>query len=161
MSDRVTELLLKAIRLLSQDERDEVLARFLAGRIFNPDPFGSQPGAGRADQRFGQWPPGHILDNITAGMTLDPDPQLKVLPVRLPQADYDRLRAFSREHGFSMAVIIRTLVERFLDERAAPPTSPDPPRDAPRDPPRDPPPDPPPDPPRDPPPAPPAAPVPG
>ena len=42
---------------------------------------------------------------------------LKVLPVRLPVNDYERLRAFSREHGFSMAVIIRTLVERFLDER--------------------------------------------
>jgi hypothetical protein len=45
---------------------------------------------------------------------------VKVLPVRLPEADYERLRAWSKEHGFSMAVIIRTLVERFLDGQAAP-----------------------------------------
>jgi len=46
------------------------------------------------------------------------DADLRVLPVRLPAVDHDRLRAFSREHGFSMAVIIRTLVERFLDGQA-------------------------------------------
>jgi hypothetical protein len=42
---------------------------------------------------------------------------LKVLPVRLPSADYERLREWSREHGFSMAVIIRTLVERFIRDQ--------------------------------------------
>jgi len=43
---------------------------------------------------------------------------LKVLPVRLPAGDYERLRTFSRDHGFTMAVIVRTLVERFLDAQA-------------------------------------------
>ena len=43
------------------------------------------------------------------------EPELKVLPVRLPVADYERLRDFSRTHEFSMAVVVRTLVERFLD----------------------------------------------
>jgi len=47
------------------------------------------------------------------------DPDLRVLPVRLPSADYQRLRRWSRDHDFSMAVIIRTLVERFLDEQDA------------------------------------------
>jgi hypothetical protein len=42
---------------------------------------------------------------------------LKVLPVRLPSADYEQLREWSREHGFSMAVIIRTLVERFIRDQ--------------------------------------------
>jgi len=50
------------------------------------------------------------------------DPELRVLPVRLPAADYQRLRRWSREHDFSMAVIIRTLVERFLDEQDAEPS---------------------------------------
>ena len=49
---------------------------------------------------------------------------VKVLPVRLPEADYERLRTWSKEHGFSMAVIIRTLTERFLDEQGAPRTEP-------------------------------------
>lgn len=43
---------------------------------------------------------------------------LKVLPVRLPEADYDRLKEFCQASGFSMAVVIRTLLERFLDEHA-------------------------------------------
>jgi len=41
-----------------------------------------------------------------------------VLPVRLPEADYDRLKEFCQASGFSMAVVIRTLLERFLDEHA-------------------------------------------
>ena len=47
------------------------------------------------------------------------NPELRVLPVRLPAADYERLRRWSREHDFSMAVIIRTLVERFLESQDA------------------------------------------
>ncbi len=41
---------------------------------------------------------------------------LKVLPVRLPETDYERLRKFCQVNGFSMAVVIRTLLERFLDD---------------------------------------------
>jgi hypothetical protein len=126
MSDRVTELLLKAIRQLSQDERDEVLAGFLAGRAFEPEPLGPLGRTSAVLQPLREWP-SDLSMNIAAGMNTDPIPQLKVLPVRLPSADYDRLRTFSREHGFSMAVIIRTLVERFLDERAAPAPSAGPP----------------------------------
>jgi hypothetical protein len=70
----------------------------------------------RADPRaparqLWSWP---TFDESTQ-ISLDSDTELRVLPVRLPVTDYERLRAFSREHGFSMAVIIRTLVERFLD----------------------------------------------
>ena len=39
---------------------------------------------------------------------------LKVLPVRLPERDHERLRIFAQSNGFSMAVVVRTLVERFL-----------------------------------------------
>ena len=51
---------------------------------------------------------------------------LKVLPVRLPAQDYERLREWSRDQGFSMAVIIRTLVKRFLDEQRGRPSQPGP-----------------------------------
>ena len=115
MSDRVTELLLKAIRQLTPDERDELLAGFLADRV-EPESLGAQARVAAALQPLGQWPSGLSM-TISTGHGTDPIPQLKVLPVRLPSADYDRLRAFSHEHGFSMAVIIRTLVERFLDQR--------------------------------------------
>lgn len=44
--------------------------------------------------------------------------RMKVLPVRLPEDDYEGLRQFCQASGFSMAVVIRTLVERLLDQHA-------------------------------------------
>jgi hypothetical protein len=41
-----------------------------------------------------------------------------VLPVRLPTEQLDRLRSWCADHGFSMAVVIRGLVDRFLDDQA-------------------------------------------
>jgi hypothetical protein len=40
-----------------------------------------------------------------------------MLPVRLPPDLHERLRRWSNEHGFSMAAVVRGLVERFLDEQ--------------------------------------------
>jgi hypothetical protein len=40
-----------------------------------------------------------------------------MLPVRLPPELHERLRRWSNEHGFSMAAVVRGLVERFLDEQ--------------------------------------------
>jgi len=82
----------------------------LAGPPPGPAPFEIPvpPPAIRTFEMFGQHPERE-------------DPELRVLPVRLPSADYQRLRRWSREHDFSMAVIIRTLVERFLDEQDAQP----------------------------------------
>lgn len=131
MPERLEELLLKAVRQLPPEEQDEVLRSLLSGSVVTrrtgvPSvpavdpvqidlPTGAMPlQPSRVDRLFG-WP--LIADPPSTEVTSEPDTALKVLPVRLPVADYDRLRSFSREHGFSMAVIIRTLVERFLDER--------------------------------------------
>jgi hypothetical protein len=154
MPERLTELLLKAVRQLPQDEQDEVLGALLgsaltggappgnpppdgfpagpapvvrAGTIpaMDPPPVDMPPGlwAGRIEiGRAVDWAvrtqPIGTLDSLGSTVPGENDTALKVLPVRLPVTDYDRLRAFSREHGFSMAVIIRTLVERFLDSQA-------------------------------------------
>jgi predicted DNA-binding protein len=40
-----------------------------------------------------------------------------MLPVRLPPELHERLRAWSTEQGFSMASVVRGLVERFLDQQ--------------------------------------------
>lgn len=119
MEQRLVELMFKAVRGLPADEQDEVLRGLIAG-IGAPG-HAELPGLAAA--------PRSRIDRLVAGPRLlpeaptvsavsGPETELKMLPVRLPVADYERLRAFSREHGFSMAVIIRTLVERFLDERA-------------------------------------------
>jgi hypothetical protein len=118
MSDRVTELLLKAVRLLSQQEQDEVLTGLLAG-VARPQavhplahlPWAMPSASARAE----------IVERLTqaerSGTPGGTGSDLKVLPVRLPGGDYDRLREWSRAHGFSMAVIIRTLVERFIEDQ--------------------------------------------
>jgi hypothetical protein len=120
MPDRVTELLLKAVRGLSQQEQDEVLAGLLAGfsQLQPAHPLVQEPwswampsASARVDivERLAQAEP-----PATPGSA---GGDLKVLPVRLPSADYEQLREWSREHGFSMAVIIRTLVERFIRDQ--------------------------------------------
>jgi hypothetical protein len=121
MADRMMELLLKAVRGLSQEEQDEVLAGLLAGfgrpqpaqpLVQAPWPLAVTSASARAGivERLA-----HAEESATAGGGTGGE--LKVLPVRLPSADYEQLREWSREHGFSMAVIIRTLVERFLRDQ--------------------------------------------
>jgi hypothetical protein len=133
MADRLRELLLKAVRTLPPDEQEEVLAELLvagttaslagppaapAERTVSLPPYVSISGLRR---RFG--PTARAEDLLSTLAVASGD--VKVLPVRLPEADYERLRTWSKEHGFSMAVIIRTLVERFLDEQGAPRREPD------------------------------------
>jgi hypothetical protein len=43
----------------------------------------------------------------------------QMVPVRLPTSDHARLRAWSQDHGFSMATVIRGLLARFLDDQRA------------------------------------------
>src|SRR5262245_3176814 len=113
MPDRTRELLLKAVRLLDEAEQDEVFGALLVG--------GMQPAA-PAEVRVAIVPQPHasatragdrqaLVEELTTTLGVASG-DLRLLPVRLPAAQYDRLRAWSREHGFSMAVIIRTLVER-------------------------------------------------
>ncbi len=41
----------------------------------------------------------------------------QVVPVRFPEAQHQRLKDWCTTHGFSMAVVVRGLVERFLDDQ--------------------------------------------
>jgi hypothetical protein len=42
---------------------------------------------------------------------------LRTMPVRFPEAQYERLKKWCEEHNFPMAVVVRGVVERFLDEQ--------------------------------------------
>lgn len=46
-----------------------------------------------------------------------PQGPLRTMPVRFPEAQYHRLKDWSEAHGFPMAVVVRGVVERFLDEQ--------------------------------------------
>jgi len=42
---------------------------------------------------------------------------LRTMPVRFPEPQYERLKKWCEEHNFPMAVVVRGVVERFLDEQ--------------------------------------------
>jgi hypothetical protein len=133
MSDRLGELLLKAMSGLSPGEQAELLGGLLGGgRSRDPRTsrvVGAGALAGHAampdavefplDVDLNLWAAPILADlravQAAAVPSAGSEISLKVLPVRLPAADYERLRSWSRSHGFSMAVIVRTLVERFLE----------------------------------------------
>jgi hypothetical protein len=132
MSQDVGQLLLKALNGLSPEEQGELLGQLISRSV--PVPWASTP--------VGLGVPIDGADSVAVASLLGVAQalraprrsgraavaELKVLPVRLPVADYERLREWSKSHDFSMAVIIRTLVERFLDaQEARPAPAPSPP----------------------------------
>lgn len=123
MSDRAATLLLKALRLLEQEEQDEVVASLLSARLSASDPLQGLGFLGAATVAAPMDAERAVrvvrLFGVDPGAVTGTEARLKVLPVRLPVADHDRLREWSAQHGFSMAVVIRALLERFLEEQQA------------------------------------------
>lgn len=46
---------------------------------------------------------------------------LRTMPVRFPEQQYERLKAWCEQNKFPMAVVVRGVVERFLDEQQTTP----------------------------------------
>ena len=51
--------------------------------------------------------------------TATPRQGLLMLPVRLPRDTYEELKTWAADHSFPMSVIVRGLVERFLEQQRA------------------------------------------
>lgn len=116
MADMVDSLVQKALQSLAQDERDELVRGLLVERLTSgllaPVATGDLPVA-PTQAETGRERLMALLDvDVEARVT-----RMRVLPVRLPAADHTRLRRFCQASGFSMAVVIRALVERFLDQQ--------------------------------------------
>jgi hypothetical protein len=109
-SDRSVRLLLKALDSLSERERTEVLRALLSGVVSgSPLPgLGPMPAFGPLEPEIG-W---HAVRQVD-----------QPLLVRLPSDLHARLRRWASDHGFSMAGVVRGLVERFLEEQGARPAS--------------------------------------
>jgi hypothetical protein len=106
--DRAARLLLKALESLAPEERETVLHALLTGSL---GAIGARGGSVPLDEYFvPQRQPGEFekLSSVSS-----------MLPVRLTPEAHERLRRWSTEHGFAMAVVVRGLIERFLEERAA------------------------------------------
>jgi len=121
----ITRLLIKAVNGLPEEEQRAVLEYFFERGIGIPQP----PLFGRfvheAAQLRGAEPkswlePGALSTLFTAEKPIGAT-QITI-PVRLSESQHRRLKQWSAEHNFPMAVVVRGLIERFLDrweERAA------------------------------------------
>ena len=116
MEERAAKLLLKAVRSLPQREQDQVLVE-----LFRCVPEGTELAPpGTFTRRLpGPSMPADVV--FSHGMPPIEEGPTAMLPVRLPPKLHERLRRWSTEAGFSMASIVRGLIERFLDEQAGRP----------------------------------------
>jgi hypothetical protein len=125
----VARLLFKAVKALPEGEQQAIFAYFFehGGAVRQP-PFveqfiqaGARPPAGASltgasdieARRLS------VVNMLTARPT---GPNHQVIPVRLSADAHRRLKEWCAEHNFPMAVVVRGLIDRFLDswqERAA------------------------------------------
>jgi hypothetical protein len=107
--DRAAGLLLKALDGLPAGERQTVLQALLTGSLGAvAGGHGSLP----LDEYF-------VVPERQPGEFEKLSSVSRMLPVRLTPESHERLRRWSTDHGFAMAVVVRGLIERFLEERAA------------------------------------------
>ena len=107
--DRAAALLLKALDGLTPGERETVLRALLTGSV---GAVGRGPSSVPLDEYL-------VLPERPSGEFEKLSSVSSMLPVRLTPESHERLRRWSTDHGFAMAVVVRGLIERFLEERAA------------------------------------------
>jgi len=105
----VADLVLKALDSLTAEERRQVLSALVEAAI--------APAAATHPVRS-QEPPVLSPEGWFGYPRKSSGGPPSVLPVRLPADQLERLRSWCADHGFSMAVVIRGLVERFLDDQS-------------------------------------------
>ncbi|HEY6707530.1 MAG TPA: hypothetical protein VJB61_08045 [Actinomycetota bacterium] len=137
----LSRLMLKAVRSLPPEEQDALLEAMLEPRLGSwpgPDPAGPGPGSSAgpglaaAEVVHGPIPAQRAYGPERGfGVTLPPlGPETggpwQSVPVRLSTDQHERLKQWCQANGFTMAVVLRGLVARFLDDQATRrPRSPD------------------------------------
>src|SRR5829696_8234926 len=126
----LSRLLLKAVRSLPPEEQDALLEAMLEPRLAPwPVPAPPAPGPGGPDLSTGTVFHGPVPAQRVYGMqrgvgvTLPPlGPETggpwQSVPVRLSTDQHERLKQWCQANGFTMAVVLRGLVARFLDDQA-------------------------------------------
>ena len=104
MANDEAQLLLTALRTLTDEERERVLGWLLSRIPVSGEPFL----AGELVPEPVQLPRGRRQFSVAGA-------QHQVVPMRFTSVELARLRAWSEEHGFSMAAVVRGVVSRFLD----------------------------------------------
>jgi hypothetical protein len=108
------KLLLKAFRSLSDEEQETVMTELLEARSA-PWPWTGPPHArSLADLTVEQGP-----DVTPPALGPEGGGPWQSVPVRLSTEQHERLKQWCQANGFTMAVVLRGLVARFLDDQDA------------------------------------------
>jgi hypothetical protein len=120
----LSRLMLKAVRSLPAEEQDKLMEAILEARLA-PWPGPGGPDLPSPDMLAGPGPAHRIYGRDPRfEVTLPPlGPETggpwQSVPVRLSTDQHDRLKQWCQANGFTMAVVLRGLVARFLDDQAA------------------------------------------
>jgi hypothetical protein len=119
----LSRLMLKAVRSLPAEEQDKLIEAILEARLASrPGP--GDPGLASPDLLAGQAPVRRVHgQDPRYEVTLPPlGPETggpwQSVPVRLSTDQHERLKQWCQANGFTMAVVLRGLVARFLDDQA-------------------------------------------
>lgn len=134
-SKKIARLLLKSIESLPEKDRQKVLEYIVAvalqeslagssgaGPVLTAAPLVTQrsaPGFHISDELLGavmkQWRSRPATLRVSRKTLQRMDVEQQMVPVRFSKGLHERLKGWCEENGFSMAVVIRGLVERFLE----------------------------------------------
>ncbi len=113
----VTRLLFKAVKGLPEDEQHAVFEYFFERGIGIPHPPRFGEFLARGTELHGLVGPGpwHEPPLSTLFTAQKPTAAQQMIPVRLSEDQHRRLKQWCSEHNFHMSVVVRGLIERFLD----------------------------------------------
>jgi hypothetical protein len=116
------EMLASAVESLPPEERQQVIA-WLFGRSLGTGFGGRSIGIGSAIGSAIASEQRERLLEVTfgSGQSGGRRGEHQVVPIRLPTDQHAALRDWCQEHGFTMATVVRGLVERFLEEQGQAP----------------------------------------
>jgi hypothetical protein len=118
-SSDITRLLIKAVKGLPQEEQRVVFEFFFERGIGIPQspffgPFVRENAELRGTTERGSGPdPTALATMFTSRKPMGREQTM--IPVRLSEAQHRRLKQWCAEHNFPMAVVVRGLIDRFLD----------------------------------------------
>lgn len=122
-AEDASRLLVQAVGQLPPADRDRVYAWLLRTGFRSPHAGVPGPLARRLGWELGgqqrvqtqtrEWGQAVVAELVRGSST----PAQQMVPVRFSADQHARLRAWCGEHGFSMATVIRGLVDRFLESQ--------------------------------------------
>lgn len=111
-SERAARLIQKALDGLPERDRSVVIRFLLRSWLDLRSGRSQPPGALEAAVRY---PAPATLELMAPPLPVVPSGgEHQTFPVRLPEESHAALKAWCAEHGFSMATVVRGLVENFL-----------------------------------------------